>query len=153
MGSLDTRTTLDGVIEQARAAIAEGRDAVEQLRSSTLIANDLARSIGSGEGIAAGQSGANGTKFTMQVEGKSRDLPPLVRDEVHRIACESLRNAFRHALARRIEVEIIYDPRQLRLRIRDDGRGIDPQVLEAGGQAGHHGLPGMHERAKLAQPT
>ena len=80
----------------------------------------------------------------------SRDLPPIVRDEVYRIAVEALRNAFRHAEANGVEVEIRYDPRQFRLRVRDDGRGIDPAVLDGGGRSGHHGLPGMHERAGLA---
>jgi signal transduction histidine kinase len=83
------------------------------------------------------------------VEGTSRDLAPLVRDEVHRIACEAVRNAFLHAQARRIEVEIQYAERQLRLRVRDNGKGIDPKILKEGGRAGHHGLPGMQERAKL----
>ena len=40
--------------------------------------------------------------------------------------------------------------RQLRLRIRDDGKGIDPKILSEGGRKGHHGLPGMQNRAKLA---
>ena len=47
-------------------------------------------------------------------------------------------------------MEIRYDSRELRLRVRDDGRGIDAKVLDGGGRAGHHGLPGMHERAKLS---
>jgi signal transduction histidine kinase len=46
-------------------------------------------------------------------------------------------------------VEIRYDQRRLRLRIRDNGKGIDPKVLSAGGRVGHYGFPGMHERAKL----
>jgi signal transduction histidine kinase len=83
------------------------------------------------------------------VEGTPRDLVPLVRDEAYRIACEAVRNAFRHAHAGRIEVEIRYDRRRLRLRIRDDGKGMDPKVLAEGGRSGHHGLPGMHERARL----
>jgi len=58
-----------------------------------------------------------------------------------------LRNAFRHARARRIEVEIRYDSSQLRVRVRDDGVGIDASVLQEG-RAGHYGLPGMRERAK-----
>jgi signal transduction histidine kinase len=85
----------------------------------------------------------------VQVEGASRDLAPLVLDEVHRIASEAVRNAFRHAQAERIEVDIHYDKRRLRLRVRDDGKGIDPQVLVEGGLRGHHGLPGLHERAEL----
>ena len=151
----EAEETLERLIEQARAAITEGRDAVQGLRSSTVVANDLARAIGTfGEGLAANHSsppaGAKCPEFGVQVEGKSRDLPPLTRDEVYHIACETLRNAFRHAQAQRIEVEIRYDPRQFRLCVRDNGKGIDPAVLSAGGRAGHHGLPGIHERAELA---
>ena len=94
-------------------------------------------------------TGQNGPEFRVQVEGTPRDLAPLVRDEVHRIANEALRNAFRHAQAGRIEVEIRYDQRRLRLRVQDNGKGIDPKVLSGGGRAGHYGLAGMHERAKL----
>ena len=113
--------------------------------------NDLARAITTfGEGLVADQPSGTSPEFRVEVEGASRELVPIVRDEVYRIAIESLRNAFRHAHARRIEVEIHYDPRQLRLRVRDNGNGIDPKVLDSGGRAGHHGLPGMHERAKLA---
>jgi signal transduction histidine kinase/ligand-binding sensor domain-containing protein len=145
----DAQKTLEGVIAQARQAITEGRDAVQGLRSSTVVTNDLARAITMvGEELAADQAGQNPPDFCVHVEGASRDLAPLVRDEVYRIAGEALRNAFRHAHAKRIEVEIRYDPRQLRLRVRDDGKGIDRKVLE-GGRTGHHGLPGMHERAKL----
>jgi hypothetical protein len=57
--------------------------------------------------------------------------------------------ALRQAEAKRIEVEIRYDERQLRLRVRDDGKGIDPKHLEEAGRAGHYGLRGMRERAKL----
>jgi nitrate/nitrite-specific signal transduction histidine kinase len=128
---------------------------VQGLRSSTVITNDLARAISTlGEALvgqpSSGQAGQTCPEFRLHVEGKSRDLPPLVRDEVYRIAGEALRNAFRHAQAKRIEVEIHYEQRRLRLRVRDDGKGIDPQVLDAGGRAGHHGMPGMQERATLA---
>jgi signal transduction histidine kinase len=86
--------------------------------------------------------------FVVEVEGTPRDLHPMLRDEIYRIAGEALRNAFRHARARRVEVEIRYDERQLRVRIRDDGSGIDPSVLSHEGRAGHWGLTGMRERAK-----
>src|SRR5262249_35926033 len=87
--------------------------------------------------------------FRVQVEGVAVDLAPLVRDEVYRIAVESLRNAFRHSEAKRVEVDIHYDRRQLRLQIRDDGKGIAQEELSGGGREGHHGLPGMQERARL----
>jgi signal transduction histidine kinase len=88
-------------------------------------------------------------------EGTPRTLHPIVRDEVYRIAGEALRNAFRHAQAKQIEVELRYDERQFSLRVRDDGKGIDPEILSAEGRQGregregHFGLPGMSERAKL----
>jgi signal transduction histidine kinase/ligand-binding sensor domain-containing protein len=148
---VEAEQTLERLVEQARQAITEGRDAVQGLRDSTVVANDLARAIGTfGEGLAADQTGPNSPEFRVQVEGKSRDLPPLVRDEVYHVACESLRNAFHHAQAQRIDVEIRYDPREFRLRVLDNGKGIDPAVLSAGGRAGHHGLPGLKERAELA---
>ena len=83
------------------------------------------------------------------MEGIPRNLHPILRDEVYRFAGEALRNAFQHAQAGRIEVEIRYDSRQFRLRVRDDGKGIDPKVLNGEGRDGHYGLHGMRERAKL----
>jgi signal transduction histidine kinase len=71
----------------------------------------------------------------------------MLQDEVYRVSREVIRNAFTHAAASHIEVEIRYDQDQLRLRVRDDGNGIDPKVL-AGGQSGHFGIPGMRERAQ-----
>jgi signal transduction histidine kinase len=76
-------------------------------------------------------------------------LHPILRDETYRIAAEALRNAYRHAQARQIEVEIRYDNEQFRLRVRDDGKGIDPAILSRQESEGHYGLPGMRERAKL----
>jgi signal transduction histidine kinase len=146
----EAQKTFESVIEQARHAITEGRDAVQGLRSSTVVTNNLARAISAiGEELAGDPSGQKAPEFRVHVEGPTRDLAPLVRDEVHRIAREALRNAFLHAQADRIEVEICYDRRQLRLRVRDNGKGIDPKILGGGGRAGHYGLPGMQERAKL----
>jgi signal transduction histidine kinase len=146
----EVQQTLEGVVAQAREAITEGRDAVQGLRSSLVVSNNLARSITIfGEGLADDPSCQGSPDLQVRVEGRSRDLVPLVRDEVYRIVSESLRNAFRHAQAERIEVEIHYERRWLRVRIRDNGKGIDPKILAEGGRAGHHGLPGMQERAKL----
>jgi signal transduction histidine kinase len=146
----EAQKTLQSVIEQARQAITEGRDAVQGLRSPGLVGNDIAQALGMlGKDLANDQNGVPRPDFHVQVEGTPRDLSPLLRDDIYRIACEALRNAFEHSHARRIEVEIRYDQRRLRLRIRDNGKGIDPKVLSAGGRVGHYGFPGMHERAKL----
>ena len=140
---------IEGLVEQASRAIAEGREAVQGIRASTVISNDLARSlIQFGEILVAEQDGQNHAAFRVEVEGESCDLHPIVRDEVYRIASEAVRNAFRHSCATQIEVDIHYDERQFRVRIRDNGKGMDPKVLDTG-REGHYGLRGMHERAKL----
>src|SRR6185503_2381874 len=67
-----------------------------------------------------------------------------------KIAGEALRNAFQHSQAKQIDVEIRYEERVFRLRVRDDGKGIEPKLIARSGRDGHYGLPGMRERAKLA---
>jgi signal transduction histidine kinase len=83
------------------------------------------------------------------VEGPPRVIRTVLQDELYRISREILRNAFRHARAARIEVEIRYDAHEFRMRFRDDGVGIDPKMLNEGALPGHWGLPGVRERAKL----
>jgi signal transduction histidine kinase len=83
------------------------------------------------------------------MQGTPRSLHPILRDEVYRVVAEALRNAFRHARARKIEVEIRYGEQEFKLQVRDDGTGIDPSVLSGDGREGHYGLHGMHERAKI----
>jgi len=145
---------MEGVIDQAAHAITEGRDAVQGLRAATIVGSDLPGAISAlGQELAADPTIEHGPNFRLQVEGTPKPVAPLVADEAYRIAGEALRNAFRHANALHVEVEIHYARKQFRLRVRDDGQGIDTAVLERGGQTGHFGLAGMHERAKLVGGT
>jgi signal transduction histidine kinase len=145
----DAKDVLGNSIDQTARAITEGREAVQGLRASPVESNDLAQAITTlGEQLAAGASAVS-VGMSVEVEGTPWNLHPIVRDEIYRIASEALRNAFRHAQAKQIEVEFRYDERQLRLRVRDDGKGIDETFLTAEGRAGHFGLHGMRERAKL----
>jgi len=129
---------LDSAIDQAAQAIKEGRDAVQGLRASTIETNDLAAAPSTFTADrAANQAKQNSLVFDVQMEGATRDLHPILRDDAFRIAEEAMRNAFLHAEASRVEVEIHYDERQLRLRIRDDGKGIDPQIVTEKGHPGH----------------
>ena len=141
--------TLDGAIRKGDEAVAEGRDAIQNLRlgSDQRRLEDLLAATG--QELRDAQDG-NGHPAVFQVimEGQPRTLSPLLQDEIYRIAREVLRNAFRHACASRIEAAIHYDPDLFRLRIRDDGKGIDPAVLQEGARTGHWGLPGIRERAK-----
>ena len=146
----EAQKTLESAIDQTARAITEGREAVQGLRASTVETNDLAMAITHvGEGFAAEASGHPSVGFQVEVEGTPRTLHPIVRDEIYRIASEALRNAFRHAAAKQIEVELRYDERGFRLRVRDDGKGITPTFLTSEGRAGHFGLFGMRERANL----
>ena len=146
----EAKNKLDIAIEHAAKAITESRDAVQGLRASTVERNDLAVAIRTlGDELANDASAHQPPAFSVAVEGQTRDLHPIVRDEIYKIAAEALRNAFRHAHAGRVEVEIRYDDEQFRLRVRDDGKGIDPAVLANQGLEGHYGLRGMPERAAL----
>lgn len=141
---------LDGAISRTEQAIAESRDAIQDLRRPVPVTGDIAESI-----IAVGQAIATSRDqsqlvptFNVIVEGRARPLAVVTHDEILGLAQEVLANAFRHAQARRIEAEIRYDRRALQLRFRDDGRGIDPEVLASGSRPGHWGLPGIRERAQ-----
>jgi signal transduction histidine kinase len=147
---LDAKNALEGALDRADQAISEGRDAITDIRASSLASRDLEKSITAlmtnlSEELAAG-NGCSAT-FRVLVEGAPRAVRPTLQDEIYRIARESLRNAFRHAQAGHIETEITYGE-SLRLRFRDDGKGIDPIVVEHGGRSGHWGLPGIRERSK-----
>ena len=123
--------------------IEEGRNAVRGLRSAADAAGLEHALSRVRQELAAGDQ----TGFRVVVEGRPRALHPAVRDEVYRIGHEALVNAFRHARAKGIEVEVAYLAAGLRVLVSDDGVGIDPQVLRSG-RDGHWGLSGMRERAE-----
>ena len=150
----EAKQRIEVALDQASDAITEGRDAVHELRSGGLSTVDLGEAISKfGKDLLSGAPTETMPEFSVQVEGTPRPLNPITRDEVYRIGVESLRNAVRHANARRIEVDLRYSENGLRLRIRDDGKGIDPVVLGQEHIPGHWGLRGMRERAKLIGGT
>jgi signal transduction histidine kinase len=138
------------ITPSATGAITEGRDT--GLRASTVERNDFALAIKTlGEELENDSSNHRPATFRVAVEGQTRDLHPILRDEIYKIAAEALRNAFHHAQAKQVEVEVHYDDDQFRLRVRDDGKGMDPVLLSSHGLEGHYGLRGMRERATLIQ--
>ena len=137
------RPRLGRVQELMRQVIDEGRDAVRGLRSGPSEDSDLGQAFAAIEHELVDHS----ETYSVIVEGEPRPIHPLIRDEIYRIGREALMNAVRHAEARNIQVELDYEPTRLRLSVRDDGRGIDPEVLRSG-RDGHWGLSGMRERAE-----
>jgi len=143
------KDALEKVLDRADRALVEGRNAIQNIRSSTTVTSELSHAVTAlGEELAGSHDGETGpATFRVSVEGTPRDLRPILRDDIYRIAREALQNAFRHAQASQIEADITYGDSLLRLRVRDDGKGIDPKHLQAG-RDGHWGLPGMRERAQ-----
>jgi signal transduction histidine kinase len=146
----DAIQTLDGAISGTEQAIAESQDAIQELRSESAHQRDLAESLtAAAQELSASQdANRDSPEFHIIVEGERRRSSSILQAEVYRIAREALRNAFRHAHAHRIEIEIRYDAHEFRLRIRDDGKGVDKKVLAEGGRSGHWGLRGVRERAQ-----
>jgi signal transduction histidine kinase len=146
----DAADFLDSAMQIGDQAIGEGRDAVQNLRSSSFDDRDLATSLSAlGTELWKGiDPAASKPEYRVVVEGRPRELTASVRDEAYRIAREAVGNAYQHAQAGHIETEVTYGDADLTIRVRDDGIGLDPQILARGQRAGHWGLPGMRERSE-----
>jgi signal transduction histidine kinase/ligand-binding sensor domain-containing protein len=132
------------VLTLMKDVIEDGRNTLRGLRSRSSELRDLAQAFSR---IPEELSLQPQIEYRVIVEGQPRPLHPVIRDDVYRIGREALVNSFRHAQASSIEVEIEYGVKQLRVNVRDNGFGIDPQVLRSG-REGHWGLSGMRERAE-----
>jgi signal transduction histidine kinase/ligand-binding sensor domain-containing protein len=139
-----TKPLLRRVLQLMGRVTEEGRNALRGLRTADSDSRDLELAFS-----RMRQELAIDEKIGYRVIAHSdrRLLRPAIRDEVYRIGREALVNAFLHAKANTVEVEVEYASRYLRIMVRDDGCGIDPQVLDTGRQ-GHWGLPGMRERSE-----
>ena len=142
---MPAHNALEKTLDHADEVLAEGRDRIHNLRVHSASLSDLPAAFRS---VAEEASQGREAIFKMVVEGHVRELHPLVLEECYCIGREAIINALTHSEGQHVEAEITYDPRQFRLRVRDDGRGIDPKILDAGGRSGHWGLQGMHERAQ-----
>lgn len=138
-----SKPSLNRALLLMRRVLDEGRDALLGLNSPGQESQSLEKALAElGDGFIA-----NGTEFRVSVMGRPKPLVPGVQEQVYLIAREAVVNAMRHSGATAIEAEIEYLPGKLRLIVRDNGSGIDPQVLRSGRES-HLGLPGMRERAQ-----
>jgi signal transduction histidine kinase/ligand-binding sensor domain-containing protein len=146
----DGMGALDSAINKTEQAIVASREAIQDLRPHEVPQGDLAQCLRkAGEELAALRTGALASpSFRVVVQGESQDLSPEAHEELYRIARELIANAFNHADARVIQVEIHCGRSQLSLRLHDDGKGIDPKILAERKRPGHWGLPGVRERAQ-----
>lgn len=128
--------------ERAKAALAEARSAIDDLRRAPAPAE---LSLALREQIQRFTS-ATGIGCKLEL---SPDLavPPALAAHALRVVGEGLSNCARHAGARQIELRVRCEDEELRIELADDGRGFDAQAAPL---AGHYGLVGMRERARLA---
>ena len=124
--------------------IEDVRRSVGGLRSSNAGSRDLAEALAR---IPQELCIENQIDFRVMVLGSARQLHPIIHEETYCIGREALLNAVRHSRASRIEVELEYGAKRFSLGVRDNGCGIDPQMLRSG-RDGHWGLAGMRERAE-----
>lgn len=134
---------LDRILQIMRQGIEEGRKAIQGLRSTGFHRSNLVLALSH---VREELEVCADVDFRVMVIGHQRQLPAGVHHEIYRIGREALVNAFCHAAPTRVELELEYSDHELCMRIRDNGRGIPPQVLEKG-RDGHWGLAGMRERA------
>jgi hypothetical protein len=139
------REMFEDALKQSDEVMAEGRDLLVDLHATTSKPNDLPTALADyGEQMREGRS----CNFKVALNGGVRPLHPIIFEELSRIGKEAIGNAFRHSTARSIEAELNYESNELRMRVRDDGSGIDADILKEGHRDGHLGLPSMRERAK-----
>jgi signal transduction histidine kinase/ligand-binding sensor domain-containing protein len=138
------RQMMETALDRADEVMAEGRDRVVSLHPSFDRFGDLAQALAR---AAVEVADGSEVKISVTTEGQVQTLDPVALDEIYCLGREAMVNAFRHAQGQSIEVEVDYASWELRLRVRDDGRGIDPKILETG-RPGHIGLASMRERAE-----
>ena len=134
---------MNHVLELMGRVVQEGRNTLRGLRLSRDKSNDLKTSLSR----IPEELGRDDVDFRVVEEGLCLPLRPAVLEDVYGVGREALVNAFRHSEASNIDVLLEYSANQLRMVVRDDGRGIDPKVLQFG-KDGHWGLSGMRERAE-----
>ena len=137
------KSKLNPIVELMERGVEEGRNAIQCLRSSGSRPLDLVAALAAVRQEVSSQPGVD---FRATVVGQERPLRSPIQQEIYSIGREALVNAFCHSGAKGIDLELEYTDRNLTIRVRDNGCGIDPQVLETG-RKGHWGLTGMRERA------
>jgi signal transduction histidine kinase/ligand-binding sensor domain-containing protein len=145
----DAAKFLDSAMRVGDLAIGEGRDAVQNLRSTSLDDCDLATSLGALDTeLGTGIDPPSKPQYRVLVQGRPRELTTVVRGEAYHIAREAVCNAYQHAKAGHIDIEVTFGSADFTIRVRDDGIGVDPNILVQGERPGHWGLRGMRERSE-----
>lgn len=143
------RTHLGAAHQLARAALADARESIWNMRSQVLERNDLAGAL---EGILRQMTDGTGIEPRLRIVGERRRLAPVVENNLLRVGQEAITNACKHAKPSRIDVTLGFEKRAVRLEVTDDGAGF---VVGANptSERRSFGLVGIRERAELLGGT
>jgi signal transduction histidine kinase len=138
------RQEMEEAMDCADAILIESRDKIRDLRYESGREMSISQALLKlGEELKLQERAS----FETAVNGTPVDLDPMSYDDIYAIAKEALTNASRHSGASVIRAEIGFSQKCFRMRISDDGKGIESSVLNSGKRANHYGLAGMYERA------
>jgi signal transduction histidine kinase len=140
-----SKQQMQKILKQSDEYLDEARRSIWQLRSASLEVNgNFPEAL-----RKASQRALEGTDIRLQFAAIGDYFEPgqVVEDNLLRICEEALTNAVKHADPSEIEVTLECNPQELRLRIRDNGCGFDPDKPN-GSKNGHFGIVGLHERTK-----
>jgi signal transduction histidine kinase len=126
--------------ELARESLQEARRSVRALRPRSLEEKDLCEALGD---LIQKMTADTPVQAEFSVRGEPRELPLNWEDNLLRVGQEVLTNVLRHAQASRFNAQLAFDDEELRLNLRDNGRGFDPATRHDG-----FGLQGMRERVE-----
>ncbi|MBD2103957.1 GAF domain-containing protein [Leptolyngbya sp. FACHB-261] len=126
----------------ARAGLAEARRSVRALRPGGLEDHNLTDAL---QRYLHQKTAGTQISAEFQVQGTPRPLPPDLESELLRIAQEATTNVLKHAEATRLDLELSFSGHEVRLCVRDNGKGLD---LSLPRERDSFGLISMQERAE-----
>ena len=139
------RVAMDEGLRYADKVLREGRNRIRDMRADSMAPQDLSKAFAA---YANELSQLRTVTFDVKVTGAQTEIDPIVRDHIYRIGREAIGNAFKHSEGSTIRIELAFSPRELQMTILDNGKGIEPSILNAGGKPGHWGIYNMRERAR-----
>src|SRR5260370_15223744 len=139
-----SKPALSSALRLVNQAIDEGRAAIQGIHTASTAPSSLEQGLSNllGE-VATGR----GLRLRVFVCGKPWTLDSAIQEQLFLIGREAIINTLRHSQATKIEVEIQYQHDLLRVFVRDNGCGINPEAVQKGSDS-HWGLRGMRERAE-----
>ena len=150
MGSLDLRSRetarrhLDAIGRLVASSLAEARGSVWDLQPESLRDGDLPAAL---QSMVQELTRDTPVQAAFEVRGTPRRLGRQAERNVFRIGQEALTNALKHAGSGRVEMVLSFAPDRIELRVRDHGRGFDPDAAASRAHDGF-GLTSMRERAE-----